>query len=289
LCLFSLKQNDVIDTKTFHSFLLSSLMSKVKKPKLSTPIDTETALTLDGLTLYDIHRKPRPVILDDRTVSLPLGQLSKELQCPICLQLLNKTLTAMECLHRFCSECVNCSLRLGKKECPVCRMPCATRRSLRPDTVFDELILNMYGDVDIFQKNLTQILKETMNNQEAFQRLCTDGLRRQKEILKSENVKKKKPEIHNQTESTKVSLMLQPSGENLQHLKPKWVQVDGNAKISHIRQLIFNVLLPHTDPTHIIICCEKNDNVISDEETLFSLHLKTQKRKKDVTLIYSTS
>lgn len=48
--------------------------------------------------------------------------------------------THMQCLHRFCSDCIEKSLRWVKKECPTCRKPCPSRRSLRRDAVFDSLI-----------------------------------------------------------------------------------------------------------------------------------------------------
>lgn len=53
----------------------------------------------------------------------------------------------MECLHRFCAECIEKCLRLGKKECPSCRVHIPSRRSLRPDPNFDKLIVKIYGDV----------------------------------------------------------------------------------------------------------------------------------------------
>jgi hypothetical protein len=69
--------------------------------------------------------------------------LDRYLSCPVCLSLLNEP-TATECLHRFCSDCINTSLRLGKKECPSCRFPISTRRALRRDHNFEALIRALY-------------------------------------------------------------------------------------------------------------------------------------------------
>ena len=68
-----------------------------------------------------------------------------EITCPICLGPLTKTVTIQACLHRFCSECFHRSLRMelgtnSQKECPLCRVKLASRRSSRPDTELDKLI-----------------------------------------------------------------------------------------------------------------------------------------------------
>ena len=58
--------------------------------------------------------------------------VDRYLSCPVCLSLLRNP-TATECLHRFCEECIQMCLRMGKNECPSCRFPIKTKRSLRPD------------------------------------------------------------------------------------------------------------------------------------------------------------
>jgi len=77
---------------------------------------------------------------------LPLGgadTLDRSLSCPICLSIMRAP-TATECLHRFCSECIETSIRIGKKECPSCRFPIATRRALRRDLNFEALMLTLF-------------------------------------------------------------------------------------------------------------------------------------------------
>ena len=72
--------------------------------------------------------------------------IDRYLSCPICLSIVSQP-TATECLHRFCSECIESALRLGKnKECPSCRLPIATRRALRRDDNFERLVLSLYPD-----------------------------------------------------------------------------------------------------------------------------------------------
>lgn len=78
-------------------------------------------------------------ILIDRRESSALVNptvLIKELTCPVCLHLYNKTLTASKCLHRFCSECIIKALSINK-QCPLCREELISKRSLRPDKEID--------------------------------------------------------------------------------------------------------------------------------------------------------
>eukprot|EP00053_Salpingoeca_punica_P009238 m.82758 g.82758 ORF g.82758 m.82758 type:complete len:301 (+) comp14932_c0_seq1:119-1021(+) len=116
------------------------------------------------LTLYELHRQRQPVIEDDREVQMPLSALHNEMKCPICLCIIEKTMTTMECMHRFCSECITKSLRFGKKECPTCRTPCPSRRSLRPDANMDKLIALVYPDVSIFELQHEQFMQHLHKN-----------------------------------------------------------------------------------------------------------------------------
>jgi len=92
-----------------------------------------------------------PIILeaDDRR-TIPVSVLNQDLRCPICLGLLRDPV-ATECLHRFCANCIEKCLRVGKKECPSCRAPVATRRSLRKDKNFAKLLRKLYPDMEAFE------------------------------------------------------------------------------------------------------------------------------------------
>ncbi|KAJ9565854.1 hypothetical protein OSB04_001820, partial [Centaurea solstitialis] len=65
--------------------------------------------------------------------------------------IIRKTRKVMECLHRFCRECIDKSMRLGNNECPACRAHCASRRSLRDDPNYDALIAILYPDIDKYE------------------------------------------------------------------------------------------------------------------------------------------
>ena len=62
-----------------------------------------------------------------------------------------------QCMHRFCEECITRSLRLLNKECPTCRHVCPTRRSLREDTNFDQIISIICPDRESFDAKQEEV------------------------------------------------------------------------------------------------------------------------------------
>mmetsp|Transcript_23270 Transcript_23270/g.35387 ORF Transcript_23270/g.35387 Transcript_23270/m.35387 type:complete len:975 (+) Transcript_23270:109-3033(+) len=72
-----------------------------------------------------------------------IKSLEINLECPICLDKLKDTHIIPQCQHRFCGPCIKESLRKCNTECPSCRVHVPTRRSLRPDNVFDSLITEL--------------------------------------------------------------------------------------------------------------------------------------------------
>ncbi|GMH56271.1 hypothetical protein TrRE_jg945, partial [Triparma retinervis] len=109
---------------------------------------------IEGVTLFELHGKPRTAETDPTVMkTLSTKVLDSELRCPICLMYLKNTHIVMLCLHRFCGDCIQKSIRIGKKECPSCRIHLPSRRSLRPDPNFDALIVTLYGDLDKLEEN----------------------------------------------------------------------------------------------------------------------------------------
>ena len=70
------------------------------------------------LSLYELHRVPQDAITDSTEIAVSPRSLHSELMCPICLDMLKKTMTTKECLHRFCSDCIITALRSGNKVRP---------------------------------------------------------------------------------------------------------------------------------------------------------------------------
>lgn len=106
----------------------------------------EAARAIQGLTLYEMKREPLVLLPEDGpAVSVEKYILSKDLACPVCLNPMSHPVAVMECMHRFCRDCIEQALRKGlhiylalqmltccrRKECPTCRTPVVSRRNLR--------------------------------------------------------------------------------------------------------------------------------------------------------------
>ncbi|XP_061371441.1 putative E3 ubiquitin-protein ligase RING1a isoform X2 [Gastrolobium bilobum] len=120
---------------------------------------------------------------EDEYVSIKLSDIRKEVQCPICLGIIRKTRTVMECLHRFCRECIDKSMRLGNNECPACRTHCASRRSLRDDPNYDALIAALYPDIDKYEEEELALHEDEMAHNKQIQDSIAQTLQRQTEAL----------------------------------------------------------------------------------------------------------
>lgn len=119
----------------------------------------------------------------DEFIVVKLAEVRKEVQCPICLGIIRKTRTVMECLHRFCRECIDKSMRLGNNECPACRTHCASRRSLRDDPNYDALIAALYPDIDKYEEEELAFHEEEKARNKQIQSTIAQTLRRQSEAL----------------------------------------------------------------------------------------------------------
>ncbi|KAL6201423.1 hypothetical protein ACLB2K_025137 [Fragaria x ananassa] len=119
----------------------------------------------------------------DEYVAVRLSEIRKEVQCPICLGIIRKTRTVMECLHRFCRECIDKSMRLGNNECPACRTHCASRRSLRDDPKYDALIAAIYPDIDKYEEEELAFHEEEKARNKQIQASIAQTFRRQSEAL----------------------------------------------------------------------------------------------------------
>ncbi|KAJ6377193.1 hypothetical protein OIU76_026210 [Salix suchowensis] len=116
-------------------------------------------------------------------VVVKLSEIRKEVQCPICLGIIRKTRTVMECLHRFCRECIDKSMRLGNNECPACRTHCASRRSLRDDPNYDALIAALYPDIDKYEEEELAFQEEEKARNKEIQATIAQTFHRQAEAL----------------------------------------------------------------------------------------------------------
>ncbi|KAI5652078.1 RAWUL domain RING finger- and WD40-associated ubiquitin-like domain-containing protein [Phthorimaea operculella] len=133
------------------------------------------------LSLYELHRTPQVVVTDSTEIAVSPRSLHSELMCPICLDMLKKTMTTKECLHRFCSDCIITALRSGNKECPTCRKKLVSKRSLRPDPNFDLLISKIYPSRDEYEAHQERVLAKLnmSHSQVSLVNSITEGIKLQ--------------------------------------------------------------------------------------------------------------
>ncbi|EDV91034.1 GH17005 [Drosophila grimshawi] len=133
------------------------------------------------LSLYELQRKPQEIITDNTEIAVSPRSLHSELMCPICLDMLKKTMTTKECLHRFCSDCIVTALRSGNKECPTCRKKLVSKRSLRADPNFDLLISKIYPsreEYEALQEKVMAKFNQTQS-QQALVNSINEGIKLQ--------------------------------------------------------------------------------------------------------------
>ncbi|CAH2039004.1 unnamed protein product [Thlaspi arvense] len=116
-------------------------------------------------------------------MDIELGDIRRDVQCPICLGIIKKTRTVMECLHRFCRECIDKSMRLGNNECPACRKHCASRRSLRDDPKFDAFIAALFNNIDRFETEELTFDEDELARKKQIQVSIAQVSQRQSEAL----------------------------------------------------------------------------------------------------------
>ncbi|XP_058780033.1 putative E3 ubiquitin-protein ligase RING1a [Vicia villosa] len=138
--------------------------------------DKEKSQDSDEAPSSDSEEKPPYVYVE-------LSDIRKDVQCPICLGIIKKTRTVMECLHRFCRECIDKSMRLGNNECPACRTHCASRRSLRDDPNYDALIAMLYPNIEKYEEEELEFREEEKNRNKQIQASIAKVFQRQSEAL----------------------------------------------------------------------------------------------------------
>ncbi|CAH0522408.1 unnamed protein product [Peronospora belbahrii] len=116
---------------------------------------------IEDCTLFDLYRQPRAPITDPKaTKTLSMRQLNADLTCPVCLGIIKETMVVMECLHRFCRQCISTAIRHSKRECPSCRIHIPSKRSLRPDVTFDAFIAKVHPNLAEFERHEDHIIQQ---------------------------------------------------------------------------------------------------------------------------------
>ncbi|XP_072381965.1 E3 ubiquitin-protein ligase RING1 [Diabrotica undecimpunctata] len=155
------------------------------------------------LSLYELHRTPQEAITDNTEIAVSPRSLHSELMCPICLDMLKKTMTTKECLHRFCSDCIITALRSGNKECPTCRKKLVSKRSLRPDPNFDLLISKIYPSRDEYEAHQERVLAKLnkSHSREALMQSIKEGIKIQSQNRPNRGRKTNEPVVGQENNS----------------------------------------------------------------------------------------
>ncbi|KAL4100597.1 hypothetical protein QTP88_020639 [Uroleucon formosanum] len=185
--------------------IISYLYLQVKKKVFDMASADQTDLNkMWKLSLYESQRSPQEPITDDTEIAVSPRSIRNELMCPICLDVLKKTMTTKECLHRFCSECIVTALRSGNKECPTCRKKLVSKRSLRADPNFDLIISKIYPNRDEYEAQQTREM-ENLNknhNQTNLVQSINEGIRLQTQNRQQRTKKNQREELSESSLST---------------------------------------------------------------------------------------
>ncbi|PIA36581.1 hypothetical protein AQUCO_03300048v1 [Aquilegia coerulea] len=109
--------------------------------------------------------------------------IQKYLTCPICLGIMQQTHAVNECLHRFCKECIEQSLRLVNHECPACRKHLPSKRNLRKDTRYDRIIMAFYPNINDESNDDMALDEEDRAHNKQMQISFAETFKRQTEAL----------------------------------------------------------------------------------------------------------
>jgi hypothetical protein len=134
---------------------------------------------------FDRKRKVRRMLPPATVIPVDNDKLDIEsdLQCGVCLGVPKKTTTVMDCLHRFCADCIEKALRFGsKKECPTCRGHCPSRRSLRSDALFDELVGWFFPDLEAVEQKMEADIKAMLESDSHKQFMQSQEAARAKQL-----------------------------------------------------------------------------------------------------------
>lgn len=210
---------------------------------------------------------------------------SKGIICVILISFFNlKEATIIrECLHRFCSECIHNLLRFGSKTsqkvvCPSCRTPIPSRRSLRRDTKFDQLIEKVVGNPSEHEQNV-QLGEDDYKKMGRLQHAAREKRRivRQQQRHQMQGRKQQtssefnaiedhaRLRLENLEESPLLELELRkhPHEVEVDHLERAFLTIRGDAKISLLKSFLTKKL---EDRMYEISSKLDDESVVLDDE-----------------------
>ena len=122
--------------------------------------------------------------------------VQKSLTCPICQEMVTNPVQYKQCIHRFCSNCIETYNRQGKKECPLCRVVIQNRRQLRADKNIASLLQHLSEEFRKIQR------QEELENNEIKRKLLLEQ-KKLKERRERQKAKNPSSSTEKQPEETK--------------------------------------------------------------------------------------
>ncbi|KAH8045391.1 hypothetical protein JL720_16711 [Aureococcus anophagefferens] len=187
-------------------------------------------------------------------------------------RILHKTKIVMECLHRFCSECIQKCLRVGKNECPSCRIHVPSRRSLRPDPNFDALISKIYPDLGAFERYEERMIA-AFNKQRAETRQdarcaapappALQPKRAAREAPPPPRAPKAQPNVVN------FVLRVHPHETGVPGLAREYLSTSDQLKVQHLKKFLgMKLKYAPVDDFELLIALENQCVVLNDQLSL---------------------
>ena len=126
-----------------------------------------TTTTLMSDNNDDDNKKKKEILYRD---------VRADTRCSICWGTVKNCVTVRVCLHRFCNDCVQESIRKNQMCCPECRAKVASRRDFVKDPKFDAIVSAIYaakGGAESYdekeerfsRKEATTILEDNLEKQ----------------------------------------------------------------------------------------------------------------------------
>jgi len=91
----------------------------------------------------------------------------------------------MCCDSRFCAECIVTALRSGNKECPTCRKKLVSKRSLRPDPNFDQLVEKIFPNREEYEAHQESILESVTRSHSQNFITSIKGMKKTSRLLRN--------------------------------------------------------------------------------------------------------
>lgn len=150
---------------TVVQFLDDDDSKKEEEKTNNSNVVTTTTLMSDNND--DDNKKKKEILYRD---------VRADTRCSICWGTVKNCVTVRVCLHRFCNDCVQESIRKNQMCCPECRAKVASRRDFVKDPKFDAIVSAIYaakGGAESYdekeerfsRKEATTILEDNLEKQ----------------------------------------------------------------------------------------------------------------------------